>query len=368
VISSQTFDCNDRHTWEELRRELEDIGISWDVIREKRPFIIAWFQEAIAAAGLDEDVPDSANDGERAPDNDDMGSTQEFSEQKLVSIRQAIEAAMNEERPKLITLKPKTPRKITSRLRPSYLLYVLNSGEQLLDAVEARDKVKVEQLLGWGANINYHSTKKKPHLKDRTPLSIASDRGYPAMVAMLIESGANINAKSCRGDTALHGAVRNGKEIVLQILIDSGAGIDIRGESGWTALLYAASYHHLTMVRLLLIKGANIEAKNSHDETALHVAVRSVHSKSHIAVAQMLIDSRVDIDARDSSGRTALHLATYTRNPALAKFLVDKGANIELKTCEGLTARELADNLQGHGHYWDAELESLTYCLIMKST
>ncbi|KAM0794814.1 hypothetical protein BDR22DRAFT_781866, partial [Usnea florida] len=52
VISTMTFDASaqiDRDTWEALRRDLEDVGISRDVITEKRQFIITWFQEAVAA-------------------------------------------------------------------------------------------------------------------------------------------------------------------------------------------------------------------------------------------------------------------------------------------------------------------------------
>lgn len=60
VVSTKTFDTavqNDRETWDALRRELEDIGISPGVITEKRSFIIAWFQEAVGAGKLEEDVP-----------------------------------------------------------------------------------------------------------------------------------------------------------------------------------------------------------------------------------------------------------------------------------------------------------------------
>ena len=59
MISTQTFDTtarSDEETWEALRRELEDIGISSAIINEKRQFIIAWFQEAVAAGRLEEDV------------------------------------------------------------------------------------------------------------------------------------------------------------------------------------------------------------------------------------------------------------------------------------------------------------------------
>lgn len=59
-MSVQTIDTvarNNQETWDVLRRELEDVGISPGVISEKRQFIIAWFQEAVAAGKLEEDVP-----------------------------------------------------------------------------------------------------------------------------------------------------------------------------------------------------------------------------------------------------------------------------------------------------------------------
>lgn len=65
VVSTKAFDTaveNDRETWEALGRELEDIGISASIITEKRPFIIAWFQEAVAAGRLEEDAPSDEND------------------------------------------------------------------------------------------------------------------------------------------------------------------------------------------------------------------------------------------------------------------------------------------------------------------
>ncbi|CAD6572394.1 MAG: hypothetical protein ASARMPRED_005318 [Alectoria sarmentosa] len=65
VVSTKAFDTavqNDRETWEALGRELEDIGISASIITEKRPFIIAWFQEAVKAGRLEEDAPSDDND------------------------------------------------------------------------------------------------------------------------------------------------------------------------------------------------------------------------------------------------------------------------------------------------------------------
>lgn len=71
VISIETVDSiarNDRIAWEMFRKELEDVGVSSSVIAEKRQFLIVWFQEAVAAGKLEEDIPEH----EGNEDNDDL--------------------------------------------------------------------------------------------------------------------------------------------------------------------------------------------------------------------------------------------------------------------------------------------------------
>lgn len=85
VVSNKTFDAsvqNDRETWEAFRRELEDVGISPDIITERRQFIIEWFQEAIAAGKLEEDAP--SDDAAAKSDNDSMMIEQLTTEGTLV--------------------------------------------------------------------------------------------------------------------------------------------------------------------------------------------------------------------------------------------------------------------------------------------
>ena len=70
VISIETVDSitrNNQEAWDAFRKELEDVGISSSVIAEKRDFLIVWFQEAVAAGKLEEDVPEE----ELGEDSDD---------------------------------------------------------------------------------------------------------------------------------------------------------------------------------------------------------------------------------------------------------------------------------------------------------
>lgn len=51
-----------------------------------------------------------------------------------------------------------------------------------------------------------------------TPLMLAARKGNDRITKLLIENGANINAKDIFGDTALHGAVEGGKFIFVILL------------------------------------------------------------------------------------------------------------------------------------------------------
>lgn len=48
---------------------------------------------------------------------------------------------------------------------------------------------------------------------------------------------------------------------MVQLLLEHGADIEAKDGYGWTPLLLAAQKGHEAVVRLLLEKGANIEAK-----------------------------------------------------------------------------------------------------------
>ena len=71
----------------------------------------------------------------------------------------------------------------------------------------------------------------------------ARDSENPDVVELLIDSGANINAKNpYNGMTPLHWAARgNENPGVLELLIDSGANINAKSDSGQTPCDVASS-------------------------------------------------------------------------------------------------------------------------------
>ncbi|KAJ7850396.1 ankyrin repeat-containing domain protein [Mycena olivaceomarginata] len=95
---------------------------------------------------------------------------------------------------------------------------------------------------------------------------------------LLIENGADPNAKGGPYGNALQAASENGHETVVRVLLDHGA--DVNGEVGWhgRALKAASSGGHIAIVELILAHGAIVDSKSGPDGlSALEVALNQRH-------------------------------------------------------------------------------------------
>ena len=103
-----------------------------------------------------------------------------------------------------------------------------------------------------------------------TPLMMAALKGNLDMARRLIESGAQVNRK---GWTPLHYAASaaDGAE-VLAMLLDRGAEVDARAPNGNTALMMAARYGAFRSVDLLLARGADPRLVNASGLSAADLA------------------------------------------------------------------------------------------------
>ena len=71
-----------------------------------------------------------------------------------------------------------------------------------------------------------------------TPLMSAAERGDREAVALLVERGADVNAKEgCEGRTALMGAAGYAHSGVVALLLECGADANIKRNDGWTVLI-----------------------------------------------------------------------------------------------------------------------------------
>ncbi len=93
----------------------------------------------------------------------------------------------------------------------------------------------IKSLLKLGANPNIQSNNQ---LKV-TPIHSACAISNFQIAELLINNGADVNAKQIQGVTALHSAAHNGQTLLAKLLIDNGADISARMENGVTPLRMA---------------------------------------------------------------------------------------------------------------------------------
>ncbi len=90
----------------------------------------------------------------------------------------------------------------------------------------------------------------------------AAERGDVGTVEVLIAAGADVNAATQHGMTALMSAAANGHLGLVSLLLERGADINARRYDSLDALALAVFFGHVHVVRELLGRGADLKAKS----------------------------------------------------------------------------------------------------------
>lgn len=106
---------------------------------------------------------------------------------------------------------------------------------------------------------------------DESPLMLASLRGQEDLVRKLIARDAAVNKP---GWTPLHYAATNGHVAIMKLLLENYAFIDAPSPNETTPLMMAAMYGSTQGVELLLAEGADPLQKNQQGMTAVDFAKR----------------------------------------------------------------------------------------------
>ena len=119
----------------------------------------------------------------------------------------------------------------------------------------------VKKCLESGESIETRSS--YGHLYE-TPLIVAADYGHYDLVKYLLRKGADVNAVSKQGWTALIHACRNNDVKIIRLLVDHGAGMG-RESDAWTPLTMCARMGHLSSFTCLLDLGARLDVYTDYD-------------------------------------------------------------------------------------------------------
>ena len=121
-----------------------------------------------------------------------------------------------------------------------------------------------------------------------TALWCGSSAGYFNIVALLVESGAQINHATDNNSTPLQPACLNGRLDIVEYLVDHGADIDLPNKRKSTCLMTACCQKHTNIVDFLVSKGANLNCTDEWGSTTLHVAAKS----GDVEIVKLLLKNR----------------------------------------------------------------------------
>ena len=209
-----------------------------------------------------------------------------------------------------------------------------------LQAAACRGKVEcIRFLLDKGVDVNaeggeygtalqaagYWGTTKKWGCWDTETVAYEEDDHSVQCIQLLLDHGADINAKCGECGTALQAAAFNYRIHSIRLLLDKGADVNAEGGEYGSALQAASYACHLEVVKELLSNGANVNARVGKYGTALQAALApALKDDEHLRVQknqyatfdvlELLLDNGADIRAyvEDSEFGDALTAAKHS--------------------------------------------------------
>lgn len=214
------------------------------------------------------------------------------------------------------------------------VIYAQNNGmnKQMIIAAEAGDSAKVARYIKQGADVDARTP------TGTTALMYAVQNGHKAIVRLLIRHDADTDAQPLNGVSALHSAVINNSPEILNILLDAGADPNLKDTWGFTPLHYASGFSMPVIAEYLLTGGANPAINTPGGFSPLHLAAFT----GNPLLGKVLLHYGCPTQTRDKNGFMPHHITAQQGNKAFLKILQEYAVPITPLTEDGLSVLDLA--------------------------
>jgi ankyrin repeat protein len=153
---------------------------------------------------------------------------------------------------------------------------------------------------------------------EQTLLEYACGTGNVGLAKLCYRRGANLSARTKRGDTAFNIVTKNKRYDIMEFLHKYGVKVNSSDAEGQTALHIAAMNNDVDGVCRLIEWGADVNMRDNKKKTALHVS----SAGGHFNVTMLLLEVGAEMNAQDEKGYTPAAWAEARNHFSLMDRLV----------------------------------------------
>ncbi|MCQ2573142.1 MAG: ankyrin repeat domain-containing protein [Treponema sp.] len=184
------------------------------------------------------------------------------------------------------------------------------------------------------------------------------------------------NETDSKGVSILMKAVREGNDWKIRTLLKSGAKVNAQDKEGWTPLMYAARYQsNLSIMELLLSEKADVKISNNYSLSPLVIAAcfndnpdvikkllsfyspsdkevqkafvqlistQTADNFSLVSKVKIFLDFGLPVNSYYDGKTPLMYACKYCTSTKIIKLLLDKKAEISVRSTEGKTAFDYA--------------------------
>ena len=169
------------------------------------------------------------------------------------------------------------------------------------------------------------------------PLFFAVRNGHVAAVRLLVDAGADVNARTLMHGTILHEAVFAREPEVVHMLVDARADLDVQDQYGYMPLVHSM-FGDGDIAEVLIRAGANVNRGGNCGTTPVHLAA----SEFGLCLQLLLSAKGVVTHREHKQGLTPLHLAAGRQGACCVPALLQAHADVNAESFHGVQPLRIA--------------------------